>query len=103
MPPCIGTPEKWQSILSEKKNAPERDMPPRIGTPEKWQSIFPENNNAQKRDMPRPFAPILRPFWAHGHKIAKPDFKNARPFMLSRKCPQKSSAKYLVPRVFAQK
>jgi hypothetical protein len=33
-------------------------------------------------------------------------FKDAHsllPYMLSQKCPQKSSANYLVPRVFAQK
>jgi hypothetical protein len=68
MPPRIGTPEKWQSIFPENKNAPKRDMPPRIGTPENQQSIFPENKNAPKRDMPRPFAPILGP-WSQNFKI----------------------------------
>jgi len=43
------------------------------------------------------------PFLQYGHTFARMISKYLRPYMLSRKWLQKSSAIYLVPRVFAQK
>jgi len=59
---CI--PKNRQSILSENKNAPKRDMHPRQirrRQSPKREKLFSENKNAPKRDMHPPFGAFLAP------------------------------------------
>jgi hypothetical protein len=72
-------------------------------TPKKTQNLFSENKKPRFGDIRAPICTHLHPFYNHGHNFVKMIFKITRSYMLSRKWLQKSSAIYLVPRVFAQK
>jgi hypothetical protein len=69
----------------------------------KCKNLFPENKKPRFGDCFRGPLCGFCPFLHYGHTFAKMIFKYLRPHMLSSKCLQKSSANYLVPRVFAQK
>ena len=99
-------PRKRQNLFSGNKKPPKRDMSRPAGRrrhPRKRQNLFSGNKKPPKRDMRTPCAPYLRPFLNHGHKFSKMIFKFTRPYMLSQITVKKSSAIYLVTRVFAQK
>jgi hypothetical protein len=68
-------------------------------TPEMGESFFPEIRNPQKGTAAR----CLCHFLHHGHFCVFFVLKILRPCMVSQMFAQKSSANYLVPRVFAQK
>jgi hypothetical protein len=68
-------------------------------SPKNGKSFFPKTRNPISGTVARGFCPFLD----YGHIFTKMIFKYLRPYMLSQKWLQKSSANYLVPRVFAQK
>jgi len=79
-------------------------------TPQKHENLFLENKKPQFWDIMRPIWPFLAPFWPlfvpifqYGLKIVFYLFEILAAFMVSRTCVLKSSAIYLVPRVFSQK
>ena len=67
------------------------------------QKLFPGNKNPRFGDIRQNDPRQMATFCNHGLVFANRCFTNFTPYMLSRKCLQKSSANYLVPRVFAQK
>ena len=69
----------------------------------KRRNIFHGNKNPRFGDCFRGPLCDFCPFLQYGAILAFFILTYLRPYMLSRKCLQKSSANYLVPRVFAQK
>jgi hypothetical protein len=72
-------------------------------TPQKHEKLFPGNKKPRFWDMPQPKWAEMDRNGAHGLIFAFMNFTNFAPCMVSRLCAGKSSAIYLVPRVFAQK
>ena len=95
-----------QKLFPGNKNGPKRACAcakAAEGQSLKRENLFPGNKNPRFGDIRQNDPRQMATFCNHGLVFANRCFTNFTPYMLSRKCLQKSSANYLVPRGFAQK
>ena len=92
-------PLKTRKLFSENKKPQKKDIKRMCCTPKNVKSFFLKTRTLQKGTAARGLCPFLH----HGLFYVFFILIYLRPYMVSQMFAQKSSANYLVPRVFAQK